>query len=194
MGKPRCYVEDYVSATEELIKEIREIIDITETYMRKYVDVSAILKLLKYPLPRASDVFPELMTDDNNDEDDDDDDDDDIDDDDIDDEYVEMMSKKVEQLDNERDQVSMEMTQTVMMMGHLSLGKGGVHPHMHIHNDKIVSISKRFATQVDKAIEIYHEKLGLPPYVNPIIKPIIKHGSRYFLVEMFKRMEQQHSE
>ncbi|KAL9152448.1 hypothetical protein ABFS82_11G123300 [Erythranthe guttata] len=190
MGKPRVYVEDYVSATEELIKEIREIIDITETYMGKYVDIPAILKLLKYPLPRACDVFPELITDDNND----DDDDDDGDDDDSDDEFVEMMSKKVEQLDNELDQVSMEMTQTVMMMGHLALGKGGVHPHMHIHNDKIVSISKRFATQVDKAIEIYHEKLGLPPYVNPIIKPIAKHGSRYFLVEMFKRMEQQHSE
>ncbi|KAL8038601.1 hypothetical protein ABFX02_11G118700 [Erythranthe guttata] len=188
MGKLLCSDEKYVSATEELIKEVREIIDITETDMRKYVDVSAILKLLKHPLPRVNDVFPDLIPDDN-DDDDDDDDDDDIDD--IDDEYVEMMSKKLEQLDNERDQLSMEMTQTVMMMGHLALGKGGVHPHMHIHNDKIVSISKRYITRVDKAMEIYFEKLGLPPYVNPVIAC---GGGEELLVEMFKRMEQQQSE
>ncbi|KAL7094736.1 hypothetical protein ACP275_11G122700 [Erythranthe tilingii] len=189
MGKLRCSDEEYVSATEELIKEVREIIDITETDMRKYVDVSAILKLLKYPLPCVNDVFPDLITDDNNDDDDDDDDDDDIDD--IDDDYVEMMSKKLEQVEIERDQLSMEMTQTVMMMGHLALGKGGVHPHMHIHNDKIVSISTRYVTRVDKAMEIYFEKLGLPPYVNPVIA---RGGGEELLVEMFKRMEQQQSE
>ncbi|KAL7089959.1 hypothetical protein ACP275_12G009500 [Erythranthe tilingii] len=148
-----------------------------------YVDLSSVEKYLPPP-PPASWVFSSIppRTDLKPDDDDDDDDLDD-DDDGYDDGYWEEINKKIEEVKAETNKLMEEMVQTEVLMGFLGRTDA---PWRH-YSLEMSSIMDGYHEQLMKALSIYNEKMGLPPY-EP--RPPGDDGFP-LLFKIFQKMEQQ---
>ncbi|KAL7082817.1 hypothetical protein ACP275_14G125600 [Erythranthe tilingii] len=158
MGKPGgCSDEVYISASEEIVKDIRAAMDNAKTELEKYVDVPTIWNRLHSPprLPSGVAVNDSIDHDHHHNNDDDDD-------------HREMVCDKIKELDITKKQTSADIRKTAMLMVFLSMNFTCGLPPWHVHLGEIDIIGRRFVRQMDKAYEVYFDKLGLAPYVNPV--------------------------
>ncbi|EYU24016.1 hypothetical protein ABFS82_12G009900 [Erythranthe guttata] len=153
--------EVYISSSQELLKDFREAMVEVRKMLGYYVDLSSVEKYLPPP-PSASWVFSSIppRTDLKPDDGDLDDADYADDDDGYDDGYWEEINKKIEEVKAETNKLMEEMVQTEVLMAFLGRTDA---PWRH-YRWEMNSIMDGYHDKLIKALSIYNEKMGLPPY------------------------------